>query len=78
VHGPVLPPEDGGTAVCIYGGKLYEPNASFPSEDGCNTCTWDANGRVGCTQRASPVTDGGAAGCFYRGKRYEEGAKFPS
>ncbi len=38
--------------VCPYGGKTYTIGASFPSTDGCNTCTCSANGAVACTLMA--------------------------
>lgn len=44
---------DGGAADgCEYAGKYHEPGDSFPSEDGCNTCTCAEGGAVGCTERA--------------------------
>jgi len=49
---------DGGTDPkgCDYGGKHFEPGASFPSTDGCNTCTCGEGGSVGCTKRACAPT----------------------
>ncbi len=44
---------DAGAAEgCDYDGKRYQPGDSFPSEDGCNTCTCSEGGAVGCTKRA--------------------------
>jgi hypothetical protein len=37
--------------TCSYNGKTYSDGASFPSTDGCNTCTCSASG-VGCTKKA--------------------------
>lgn len=37
--------------TCTYNGKTYKEGASFPSTDGCNTCTC-RKGQVACTQRA--------------------------
>ena len=33
---------------CVYEGNTYKPGESFPSGDGCNTCTCN-NGEVACT-----------------------------
>ncbi|MBS2019743.1 MAG: hypothetical protein JST00_43170 [Deltaproteobacteria bacterium] len=38
--------------TCNYNGSTYAEGASFPSTDGCNTCTCGTNGAVGCTKRA--------------------------
>lgn len=38
--------------TCSYGGETYQPGQSFPSTDGCNTCTCGDNGSVGCTKMA--------------------------
>jgi hypothetical protein len=38
--------------ACSYGGKTYEGGASFPSADGCNTCSCAPSGAVACTERA--------------------------
>lgn len=40
------------TTTCAYDGTTYTPGQSFPSTDGCNTCTCGSNGTVGCTKRA--------------------------
>jgi hypothetical protein len=37
---------------CDYNGQHYQPDDSFPSEDGCNDCFCGENGSVGCTKRA--------------------------
>jgi hypothetical protein len=37
--------------TCDYGGKTYGDGASFPSTDGCNTCSC-SGGSVQCTLRA--------------------------
>ena len=49
---------------CDYNGEHYADGASFPSSDGCNTCSCDgANGTVGCTKRAcTDTTCGGLRG----------------
>ncbi|PKN39530.1 MAG: hypothetical protein CVU63_15530 [Deltaproteobacteria bacterium HGW-Deltaproteobacteria-20] len=41
---------------CEYDGKHYAPGESFPSSDGCNTCTCGEAG-VGCTKRACAPCD---------------------
>lgn len=38
--------------TCAYDGETYSPGDSFPSTDGCNTCTCGSTGSVGCTKRA--------------------------
>lgn len=40
-----------GAASCDYDGKTYPDGASFPSADGCNSCSCEA-GSVACTTRA--------------------------
>jgi hypothetical protein len=40
------------TTTCAYDGETYSPGASFPSTDGCNTCTCGSTGSVGRTKRA--------------------------
>jgi hypothetical protein len=44
--GTVTPP-----VTCRYDGATYNQGASFPSTDGCNTCSCTASG-VACTERA--------------------------
>lgn len=48
-------PTDGGVDGCSYRGAIYPVGSSFPSTDGCNTCTCTASG-VACTARACPPT----------------------
>lgn len=36
-------------AQCTYGGATHQVGDSFPSEDGCNTCSCLADGDVSCT-----------------------------
>lgn len=71
-------PGDGGASgggdVCQYGGKTYRAGDTFPSTDGCNSCSCGPGGSVGCTERAClPL-----GGCAYGGKRYAVGDAFPS
>jgi hypothetical protein len=56
---------DGGApgASCSYGGKTYQPGESFPSTDGCNTCTCVDKGGVGCTKKNCPVNACRRSGC---------------
>src|SRR5688572_4202660 len=42
--------------TCAYGGKNHAVGATFPSTDGCNTCTCGAGGTVACTDKACPPT----------------------
>lgn len=43
--------ESPGASSCTYGDKSYPDGASFPSSDGCNSCSCMA-GLVACTTRA--------------------------
>jgi Pacifastin inhibitor (LCMII) len=48
-------PDAGGTCQpvgCNYEGTDYAPGESFPSSDGCNTCSCMDNGGVACTKKA--------------------------
>jgi len=38
--------------ACQHAGKTYVAGDSFPSADGCNTCTCTEQGSVSCTERA--------------------------
>jgi len=42
----------GGGKTCIYGGKTYQPGATFRALDGCNSCSCMSDGTVGCTLMA--------------------------
>lgn len=52
----LLPPACGGSSEepsrCHYAGKTYGEGDSFPSDDGCNTCSCMSDGNVGCTAKA--------------------------
>lgn len=61
----------GGPSTCEYDGKVYQHGDSFPSSDGCNSCSCDA-GRVACTLKACVKS------CVYNGKTYNHGDSFPS
>jgi hypothetical protein len=45
------------TTSCTYDGDTYAPGASFPSTDGCNTCSCAASGSVACTKKACITCD---------------------
>ncbi|KAL4220437.1 hypothetical protein ACF0H5_020839 [Mactra antiquata] len=38
--------------VCEYGDKSFDAGDSFPSSDGCNTCTCQENGLVACSVKS--------------------------
>lgn len=64
---------------CEQDGKHFDAGESFPSADGCNTCSCTENGQIFCTLRACVAPDGGVAdGCDYNGDHYEVGDDFPS
>ena len=42
----------GGPRVCIVDGVRHRPGDTFPSSDGCNTCSCREDGQVACTLRA--------------------------
>lgn len=44
--------------TCSYSGRGYHVGDTFPSEDGCNSCSCVAGGGVACTERAC-LSDGG-------------------
>jgi hypothetical protein len=37
---------------CVYQGMSYASGATFPSSDGCNTCSCSSSGEVACTKKA--------------------------
>src|SRR5262245_52282204 len=84
--GGISPGRDGGVVGdpgCVYAGVLHLGTQSFPSTDGCNTCSCTMGGGVACTDRACPVRDGGAGPdgpvvCMFNGGGYRAGATFPS
>ena len=39
---------------CAYNSQWRQVGETFPSADGCNTCTCGVGGAVGCTKRACP------------------------
>jgi hypothetical protein len=49
----------GAAAGCAYGGATHPVGSTFPSTDGCNTCTCGVRGAVSCTKRAC-IPDAGA------------------
>jgi hypothetical protein len=52
----------GGGGDCTYDGQSYAAGDSFPSSDGCNSCSCTAGGAVACTLRACVDFCGGIAG----------------
>jgi hypothetical protein len=60
-------------AVCHYNNVNYLVGTSFPSSDGCNSCSCDASGLVACTMMfcaagGSPSVGGaGSSGCVCSG-----------
>ena len=54
----------------------YTVGDTFPSSDGCNTCTCTAQG-IACTLRACGPAGGGGT-CSYDGKTYASGETFRS
>lgn len=62
-QGNVAPPDTAPTTAppdptapqaktCEYGGKTRAVGESFPSTDGCNTCSCTDTGNVACTEKA--------------------------
>ena len=43
---------DAAAGACTYGGRTYGAGDTFPSSDGCNTCTCTTGAQVACTLRA--------------------------
>jgi hypothetical protein len=41
-----------GQRTCGYAGKTYNSGTTFPSTDGCNTCSCESSGAVACTLMA--------------------------
>jgi hypothetical protein len=63
----------GGLGRCSYDGKSYPAGSTFPSRDGCNTCSCDGSGSLFCTEIAcSPLA------CLYEGTTYMPGDSFPA
>ena len=38
--------------LCHYNGTDHKPGSSYPSTDGCNTCTCSDSGFTSCTEMA--------------------------
>jgi hypothetical protein len=70
--------EDGGSGGseghgdhgCVVDGKHYAAGDSFPSSDGCNTCSCQSDGQVACTLRACVAICGGIAGLACAADQY--------
>lgn len=61
--------EEGGDG-CEYNGETYDVGESFPAGDGCNTCSCQEDGTVGCT------LIGCVDACEWEGQVYLEGDTF--
>ena len=48
IHGS---PSDSPTG-CSYDGQSHQVGDAFPATDGCNSCSCEADGSVGCTEKA--------------------------
>lgn len=48
--------------VCVLDGERYRPGDTFPSSDGCNTCSCGEDGQIACTLRFCAATCGGITG----------------
>jgi hypothetical protein len=55
---------------CEHGGKRHDVADHFAAGDGCNTCTCQSDGLVGCTTMACNV------GCVHDGNTYLPGESF--
>jgi hypothetical protein len=55
---------------CDYDGKHFKVGESFPSSDGCNTCSCTERGLVACTERACVAACGGLTGLRCRDGEY--------
>ena len=58
--------------TCTVGGVVHQIGDSFPSDDGCNTCSCGQDAQVACTTRACAKT------CIYDGVERQPGTTFPS
>ena len=56
--------------LCEYDGEMYAQGETFPSTDGCNTCTCMDNGLVACTLMA--------CGCMVDDSFHLVGESFPA
>lgn len=52
-----------GSSDCVVGDRTFEVGESFPSDDGCNTCTCEADDTISCTQRACVECEGPLPAC---------------
>lgn len=44
------------STTCTLNDKIYKVGESFPSADGCNTCSCSENGSIACTEKACEST----------------------
>jgi hypothetical protein len=47
-----------GGVICTIGGVGHPAGTTFPSPDGCNSCTCTVDGQLACTERACPPDAG--------------------
>jgi len=64
--------EDEAVKTCIVAGVEHAVGDTFPSADGCNTCSCGQGGEVSCTLMGCVET------CTYDGVVHQAGATFPS
>jgi len=55
---------------CDYEGKHYKAGESFPSSDGCNSCSCGPDGNVACTLRLCTNACGGLLGLRCQANQY--------
>ena len=58
---PEISPTPESSITCPLNGIIYKVNESFPSEDGCNTCSCIETGEIVCTEKACDITPTKAA-----------------
>jgi hypothetical protein len=65
---------------CTYAGRRHDQGDTFPSADGCNTCSCSSGGSIACTKRACLPPDAGtsdaATGCTFGDRTYAVGETF--
>ena len=64
-----------GGVVCVVGGVSHPGGTTFPSPDGCNSCTCTLDGQLACTERACPP-DAGTDCAFDTTYRYGDTGGF--
>ncbi len=51
-----ITPTPSSSVTCFLNDKTYKVGESFPSADGCNTCSCSENGSITCTEKACEST----------------------